>query len=215
MPPCSLWMPPNIIRDLSRGTKGHYSMRERRISARVGCALQLSPLITCLCAISGCNLHLIATVAGWAGGMQGWDGDAGMGWGQQHQRGEGHPSGRRVEWKSLRVSKRPKYSGVSPAEVSIGGRARMRRKLLGWKDTLEWTTEHPPKGYTWEQVCRATGHWKRGEDEIYLCPCPLKKYNFVDLKHQGKGRKTELEYFPQTHLGKSLSWYVIGLPTLI
>lgn len=56
--------------------KGITPCGEWRISARVGCALQLSPLITCLCAISGCNLHLIATVAGWAGGMQGWDGDS-------------------------------------------------------------------------------------------------------------------------------------------
>lgn len=75
-------MPPNIIRDLSRETKGHYSMQGMKNEWKGGVCFAIVPLITCLCGISGCNLHLIASVA------RVGRGDEGMGRGQQHM---GHP----------------------------------------------------------------------------------------------------------------------------
>lgn len=83
-------MPPNIIRDLPRETKGHYSLQGMKNQCKAGVCFAIVTLISCLCAINGCNLHLIATVAG-------------MGREEQHtgqkgtQRGEVCPGGRKVE----------------------------------------------------------------------------------------------------------------------
>lgn len=89
---------------------------------------------------------------------------------------------------------KPKYSGVSSAGVSIGVRARLRRKLLGCKDTLEGTTElqamlpRDTPGNRW-----AGPHGIEREEKRFIYVPILMEKKILDIKYQGKGGKTKLK----------------------
>lgn len=104
---------------------------------------------------------------------------------------------------------KPKYSGVSSAGVSIGGKARLRRKLLGCKDTLEGTTElqamlsRDTPGNRW-----AGPHGIEREENmrfIYV-PVLMKKKNWIsNTKEKEEKWSQRRKILSQIHLGKSLS----------
>lgn len=78
-----------------------------------GVCFAIVPLITCLCGISGCNLHLIATAA------RVGRGDEGMGRGQQHM-------GKNGTQRCVQVT------GKWSEEVSEWAQTKIFRCFISW-----------------------------------------------------------------------------------